>query len=391
MKKALVVDPFSGASGDMFLGALVSVGAPFDLLKRTLLAVPALEKVSVKQHMVSRGVFAATRIEITCPPERAHRSLSVILEIIDEADLKDQVKAGAAKTFTLLARAEAKVHGCDVEEIHFHEVGALDAIADIIGVHVAVDLLDNPAGLVRPIALGSGTTQTEHGEIPVPSPATLELLSGYEVQFSDIAEELVTPTGAALISSLCRPLDPASLITAGAVGYGAGGRDRDGLPNVLRVILGKTDEGKGRVCIITSTVDDMSPEVYGYLMDQLFAQGALEVYYCPVMMKKSRPGVEVTLITEEHNAYRLADFLMSNTTTLGVRVSREERIELSRRKVAVETDFGTIEIKIGERPDGTELVSPEYESCREAAVRSNARLLDVYEAARRAWHEKRQK
>jgi uncharacterized protein (TIGR00299 family) protein len=387
MNKVIVLDPVSGISGDMTLGALVEVGAPFDALAETLHAMPVLEKVRIDRKTVRRGPFEATHVVVECPEEHAHRTLADVRQIVEEAPLKERVKNGAIDTFTRLASAEARVHGQDVNEVHFHEVGALDAIVDIVGAHVALDLLGNPEGMVRPITLGRGATESEHGPIPVPAPATVELLSGYRVQFEGLNEELVTPTGAAILASRFRPLDPGAIVVPDRVGYGAGTRDREGMPNVLRAILGEVEGARGHVCVVKSTVDDMNPEVYGFLMEQLFVNGALDVYYDSVMMKKNRPGVEVTLICEEKDVYRLSSMLMSHTTTLGVRIQREERIELPRRTGAVDTAYGSIDVKIARRPDGTESASPEYESCRKAALANNVSLLEVYEAVQRAWKE----
>ena len=388
MKKALLLDPFSGISGDMFLGALVDVGVPFEELHKLLVSVPVLSGVTAQCETVTRGVMRAVRIKVSCPPEHEHRSLSTIKAIIDDADLKETVKRGAIETFTRLARAEAKVHGTDIERVHFHEVGALDAIFDIVGAHVALDLLGRPDCLTRPVTLGCGTTTSEHGEIPLPAPATLELLEGYPVKFSERAEELVTPTGAAILASTCEVLSPSVLFTPGRTGYGAGSRERQGLPNLLRVTLGSVEERKPAVCIVTSTIDDMNPEVYGFVMEQLFANGALEVYYNPILMKKSRPGVEVTMITEEEDLPRLTNILLSATTTLGVRVHREERVELERRKDSVDTEYGTIVVKIARRPGGEETISPEYESCKQAAERAAVSLMRVYDAARESWSKR---
>ena len=389
MKNIILVDPFSGASGDMFLGALVDVGAPFEAIKSALLEIPELAGVAMEQETVTRGVFSATRIRVECPEENVHRSLSTIRGIIENAPLKDAVKRGAIDTFTRLAEAEAKVHGFDIEEVHFHEVGALDAIVDIVGTHVALDLLGTPAGYARPLTLGTGSTQSAHGEIPVPAPATLELLSDHRVRFTERAEELVTPTGAAIIAAGFAPLAADARVTPKKIGYGAGSRETGGLPNVLRVILGQLDEAKGHVCIITSTIDDMNPEIYGYLMDNLFSEGALEVYYNPVFMKKNRPGLEITLITEERDVYAVADYLMANSTTLGVRINREERVELERRKDTVETKFGIVDIKVASRPDGRETMSPEYESCKLVAEKANVNLLSIYQAVQKAWEKRR--
>jgi uncharacterized protein (TIGR00299 family) protein len=388
MKKALIVDPFSGISGDMFMGALVDAGAPFDKLRETLLAIPVLSGLEVAKESVTRGVFAATRIKVACPEEKAHRGVSGIRDIIAKADLSERVKKGAVKTFKRLAEAEAKVHGSDVDAVHFHEVGALDAIFDIVGAHLALELLGNPVTYCTTLVLGTGTTQSAHGEIPVPAPATVELLSGHRIVFSDRDEELVTPTGAAIVASCFAPIDRSKAVTPARVGYGAGSRERRGMPNVLRAIVGSVEAPGGHVCIVTSTIDDMNPELYGEVMDKLFGIGALDVYYNAVMMKKNRPGLEITVITEERDIYLITDFLLGETTTLGVRVNREERVELERHKDTVETPYGTVDVKIAERPGGRRTMSPEYESCKAAAKSADVGLLEVYEAARRAWDEK---
>jgi len=385
MKDALILDPFSGISGDMFLGAMVDVGVDFDALRTSLLKIPALEKVSAESETVTRGVFTATRVIVECPHEHAHRGLSAIREIIDAADLPARVKSGAIDTFTRLAAAEAKVHGHDIEKVHFHEVGALDAIFDIVGMHVALDQLDYPKGFTRPLSLGSGSVQSAHGEIPLPAPATTELLSGHNVRFTERTEELVTPTGAAIVASAFEPLSSDVTVVASRVGYGAGTRESDGMPNVLRIIRGSVDTARRHVCVVTSTIDDMNPEMYGYLMEKLFAEGALDVYYNSIMMKKNRPGTEVTIITEERDVYRIADILMGESTTLGVRITREERAELKRHKEEIETTYGKILVKVADRPGGGQRMSPEYDSCKAAAERARVDLLTVYEEAKRVW------
>ncbi len=388
MTKTLLIDPFSGASGDMFLAALVDVGAAFETIQNTVLGIPELGSVRAEVRKVTRGVFAATRIEVTCPEEHHHRSISKIRKIIEGSGLSAKVKSGAIGTFDLLADAEAKVHGSDREDVHFHEVGALDAMFDIIGAHVALETLGGPLCLTRPVSLGTGTTTCQHGEIPIPAPATIELLSRHKVRFTERQEELVTPTGAAIIAALFKPLGPDALFTPKRVGYGAGTRENEGLPNVLRAMTGTLEEIPARVCIVTSTIDDMNPEIYGYVMDRLFAEGCLDVYYNPVMMKKNRPGVEITVITEEKDVYRITDFLMTHTTTLGVRVDREERVELRRHQDTVETSYGTVNVKVAERPGGVETISPEFESCKTVAESAGVPLMEVYEAAKRAWEKR---
>jgi len=388
MTKALVIDPFSGVSGDMFLASLVDLGVPFDAVRRTVLDITVFEGVRADTERVSRGVFEAVRVTVECPPSHEHRSVTDIRKIVEASSLNHGVKTSIMKTFDALAGAEAKVHGCGRDEVHFHEVGALDAMFDIFGAHVALDLLGNPACYTRPIALGTGKTTCQHGEIPLPAPATLELLGGFEVRFTDRDEELVTPTGAAIVASRFVPLPADALVVPARVGYGAGTREGKGLPNVLRSILCKIEARPAHVSILTSTIDDMNPEVYGYLMEQLLGRGALDVYYTPVMMKKNRPGVEITVIAEEKDTASLVDYLMTETTTLGVRIHREERVELPRRRETVVTRYGEVAVKVAERPGGAETMSPEYESCRALAGKTGVPLIEIYEAARKAWSDR---
>jgi uncharacterized protein (TIGR00299 family) protein len=390
MKKALLIDPFSGASGDMLLAALVGLGVSCDALGRALAGVPELAQVKLEKRQVRRGMFGAVQIGMSFPEEPSHRHLKKILEIIDRTEFDGRVKDSAGRTFQRLAEAEAKVHGSTIEDVHFHEVGAVDAIVDILGFYAALDLLNVGSCYYTRLVFGSGTVQCAHGQIPVPVPATVELLTGHEVAFSNREGELITPTGAALIATAFEPLPADRHIRMDKVAYGAGSRETEGLPNVLRAVLGEVVESPRQVAIITCTIDDMNPELYGFLMDKLFTQGALEVYYSSVMMKKNRPGLEVTVITELAVCDSICQFILAETTTLGLRLSREERIELDRRKVRLDTPYGKVELKIGRLPDGREKVSPEYESCRAAAESSGASLLEVFEAARLAWERGKQ-
>jgi uncharacterized protein (TIGR00299 family) protein len=388
MTKSLVIDPFSGVSGDMFVASLADLGAPFDEIRASILAIPVFGGVRAELTRVSRGVFDAARVTVECPQTREHRSLSDIRKIVKNAALSERAKTGIIRTFEILAGAEAKVHGCAPDEVHFHEVGALDAMFDIFAAHLSLEALGSPACYTRPIALGAGKTVCAHGEIPVPSPATLEILGGFEVGFTGRDEELVTPTGAAIVASLFKPLGPDALVVPQKVGYGAGTREGKGLPNVLRAILCDIEARPRHVSIMTCTIDDMNPEVYGYLMETLLGRGALDVYYAPVMMKKNRPGVEVTVIAEEKDTSRVVDCLMSETTTLGVRVHREERVEIPRKRETVDTPYGEVAVKVAERPGGVQTMSPEYESCRALALEAGVPLISVYEAARKAWNDR---
>ena len=389
MKKTLLIDPFSGAGGDMILAGLVDAGMPADVLREAVLSVPVLSQASLEVRPVVRGMFAARQLHVVLPDDHTHRGLSAVTDIIAAAPLSDGVKDGAVDTFTRLARAEAKVHGKTVDEIHFHEVGALDAILDVVGFHAAVEHLGIEAFYYTELTLGSGSTKSAHGEIPLPSPATVELLSEHPVTFSKRKQELVTPTAAAIIASRFSPLPCDLRVRPVRVGYGAGTREEAGMPNILRVMVGESMDIPSHVAILTSTIDDMIPEFYGHVMECLFAEGALEVYFNPVMMKKNRPGIEVTVIAERRDVDRLSALLLTQTTTIGLRVHYEERVELVRRSARVDTEFGLIDVKVVALPNGAERASPEFECCRVAALEADVPIIQVYEAASRAWHQQK--
>jgi uncharacterized protein (TIGR00299 family) protein len=391
MSRLLLIDPFSGASGDMLLAALVDAGAPLEALREQVLSIPALSKLSVDVEDVRRGAFAARRLRVDMPHEHAHRGLSDVLAIVDgAAEISDAVRERARETFTRLAEVEARMHGTTVDEVHFHEVGALDAILDVVGFYVLAEALGVTGFAYTNIVLGGGRAKSAHGEIPVPSPATLELLAGHPVQFSGRGEELVTPTAAAIISAVFKPVGKDASFVGHHYGYGAGSRENaEGLPNVLRVVVGETAPASHQLAVIRCTIDDMNPELYGHVMQSLFDAGALEVYTSPVQMKKNRPGTELTVICEYHISDAVADRLMLETTTLGVRLALEERLELARRADTVETPLGTARVKIATLPGGGERMSPEYESCRELAAASGRPLLEVFDIVRTYWHKVR--
>ena len=390
MSRALVLDAFSGAAGDMLLAALLDAGASIETLRTFAVSVPALAKVKIDVETVRRGAFAAKLLKVDLPREHAHRGLSDITTIIDSATLSPVVAVHARNTFAKLAAAEAKVHGTSIEKIHFHEVGALDAILDVVGFFVLAESLGVASFHYTTLAVGQGgTVHGAHGEMPVPAPATLELLAGHRVTFTDRREELMTPTAAAIIAAAFQPLAPDAGWVQSAVGYGAGTRESAGMPNVVRVALGEiAGAAAGASCdvsIIRCTIDDMNPELYGDLMQRLFDAGALDVYYTSVMMKKNRPGTEITVLCEHDGLDRVSTVVLTHTTTLGLRVSREARVELERRVDTVQTEWGNARIKVAVRPDGSETGSPEYESCREIAARTGRTLSDVYDAVKRAW------
>jgi len=390
MSRVLLIDPFSGASGDMLLAALIDAGAPLDEVRERLLGIAELSGAKIDIEPVMRGHFAARRLVLDLPHDHAHRGLEDITRIIAAAPgLSETVRERARATFTRLAMAEARMHGKSVETVHFHEVGALDSILDIIGFHVAAEAIGIESFRYTRLVLGGGSISSAHGEIPVPAPATLELLRGHPISFSGRDEELVTPTAAAIIATVFSAIEPGESVTADNHGYGAGTRESDGLPNILRVLVGEKVSRPRTLTVIRCTIDDMTPEVYGHVMESLFKAGAREVYFHPVIMKKNRPGIEATVLCEDADATRIAEHIMAETTTLGVRVAREERVELERRADTVDTPLGTAKVKLAVLPGGDERMSPEYESCRELAASSGKPILEVYDIVRVAWRASR--
>ncbi|MFQ5599434.1 MAG: nickel pincer cofactor biosynthesis protein LarC [Candidatus Krumholzibacteriia bacterium] len=454
----LVFDCPSGISGDMTLGALVDLGLPLDTIAEALRSLP-LEGYRLRRSQVTRNSIAAMRVHVEVDGETRHhhRHLHDVIEILESGTLPRRARGWAVAVFRELAEAEAAAHRVPVGQVHFHEVGAVDAIVDIAGTCVGLHLLCEMHGVrtfrTSQIRVGRGSVRTEHGVMPVPPPATLRLLEGFPVQFGDSEGERVTPTGAAILSALTRPLAGAP-IRVRATGYGAGSREFADAPNVLRLLLceperaaehedlpdwetplptsgtrrfpGAADvraEGAGtagsdaasssaaaassvspdapgrvseptrpaagegakpgRVGVLATTIDDMVPEFYGHLMARLFAEGALDVFYTPIHMKKDRPATQVTVIAEPEDAHRLADVLLNESSTLGVRIAYEERVELPRRLKTVRTEYGEIRVKVALRPDGKLRSVPEYESVRRAAEAAGVPIADVYGAALR--------
>ncbi|MDH3196634.1 MAG: nickel pincer cofactor biosynthesis protein LarC [Candidatus Krumholzibacteria bacterium] len=392
MTRALVIDPFSGAGGDMLIAALVDAGAPLEAIREQVLSMPALAGASLDAPAVKRGAFAARQLAVELPHDHTHRGLPEVTAIIDAAPvLSPAVRARAKETFTRLAETEAKLHGTTPDRVHFHEVGALDAILDVTGFYVAAEALGVERFFyTRLVVGGGGEADTAHGKVPVAAPATIELLRDHAIAFSHRTEELLTPTAAAIIATVFSALGEDRRVTPRATGYGAGTRvgAPDALPNILRVIVGDIEEAPRRLAVIRCTIDDMNPELYGHAMHSLFAAGALEVYTAPVHMKKNRPGVELTVIGEEHDAARLSEWILAHTTTLGVRVAREERVELERRQEKVETALGPANVKVARLRDGGERASPEYESCRALAEQTGRPLTEIYDLVKRAWEER---
>ncbi|HEX8560121.1 MAG TPA: nickel pincer cofactor biosynthesis protein LarC [Pyrinomonadaceae bacterium] len=397
--RTLYFDCFAGISGDMTLGALVAAGADARELKGrlALLDVPGYE---VEFETVDRSGISATRAVVRLTrDEKHHRHLSDIEKIIRGSRLGDSVKERALKIFGRLAEAEARVHNVPVERIHFHEVGAVDAIVDVVGACIGFELLGVESFRSSALHVGSGMVEMAHGRFPVPPPAVAELLRGAPVYSTDVAGELVTPTGAAVVAAVCEGFGPMPRMRVEATGYGAGARDYKNFPNVLRVIVGEAEAESGagggggspsdeELLMVETNVDDVSPQVLGHLMERALAAGALDCFFTHVQMKKNRPGVLVSVLCRPPEREALTALLFEETPTLGVRAYGVSRRALERESVTVETEFGTIAVKVGRDGRGRVLVAaPEFEECRAAALARGVSLRDVQEAARAAFRE----
>ena len=386
--KTLYFDCFAGISGDMTLGALVSAGVE----ERALLAQLALldvEGFEVSFETVDRSGIGATRAHVRTRHEHHHRHLSDILKIIGDSRLSEPVKARAANIFTRLAEAEARVHNLPVEKIHFHEVGALDAIVDVVGACVGFELLGIEKFISSPLHVGSGMVEMAHGRFPIPPPAVAELLRDAPIYATDIKGELVTPTGAAIITSVCTEFGSLPAMRLGATGYGAGGREYEKFPNVLRVLIGETaDAGlTEKALVIETNIDDSSPQLLGYLMEQALSRGALDCFFTPAQMKKNRPGVLVSILCRAEEREAMFDLLFAETTTIGVRCYEVERRALRRESVQVATRFGDVGVKLARLNGRVVSAMPEFEDCRAAAVRAGVPLKIVETEARTIYQQ----
>jgi uncharacterized protein (TIGR00299 family) protein len=390
--RTLYFDCFAGISGDMTLGALVAAGADARALKEGL-ALLDLEGYRVEFETVDRSGISATRAVVSVTKdEKPHRHLRDVLAIIEGSRLGDSVKRRASEIFGRLAAAEARVHNVAIERVHFHEVGAVDAIVDVVGACIGFELLGVERFTASALHVGSGTVEMEHGRFPVPPPAVAELLRGVPVYSTEIKGELVTPTGAAIVATLCESFGPLPVMRVEASGYGAGTREYEKFPNVLRVLVGETegagvevDNGDEELVVVETNLDDVSPQVLGHLMEQALASGALDCYFTNVLMKKGRPGVLVSILCLPRDREALTRLLFEETPTLGVRSYEVRRRALERESVTVETEFGRIAVKVGRMSGRVSSATPEFEECREAALRAGVALRVVQDAARAAY------
>ena len=387
--KVAYFDCFSGISGDMTLGALIDAGVTVERLRAELagLQVPGWE---ISAEKVWKNGMAATFASVTSHERQTHRGLTQILEILNKSSLDSSVRERAATVFRTLGEAEAGVHDVPLEKIHFHEVGAVDAIVDIVGACVGFAALGIEKFVCSPLNVGGGTAKMAHGVLPVPAPATATLLLGKPTYSNGVQRELVTPTGAAIVSTVCDSFGPQPAMTVSAIGYGAGSADLEGQPNVMRLMIGEAartvvpgfDE---EIAVIEANLDDMNPQIYGYFLEKALAAGALDVYTTPVQMKKNRPGTLLTLLCRPSDASALMSLVFAETTTFGARTYRAQRRTLPRESVSVHTRYGDVRMKLS-RVNGTiQHAAPEYDDCRKLALEKNVPLQNVISDALRSY------
>ena len=437
------LDCFSGISGDMFLGALVDAGVPPDLFHKAVAALDVGATLSISR--VDRAGIAATKVDVMVngvkdmPREEVlqnthaaghshegqggatgaahshthsdgtththehgqHRGLDEILRIIAGAPISEGAKRMSSRIFVSLGTAESKVHNVAVEQIHFHEVGAADAIVDVVCAAIGAEALAVDRFVCSPLNVGSGTVECAHGVMPVPAPATLELLKGVPMYAGEVQKELVTPTGAAIVRELAASFEPYPLMTVERIGYGAGTRDFAGHANVLRVTVGEAiasssaaSEADGRpladaeVVVLEANLDDLNPQIIGYMVEQLLAEGALDVFTTPVQMKKSRPGTLLTVLAAPEEEQVLRSLIFRESSTLGVRSRREKRHVLTRRHEIIQTQWGDVRIKIGSMAGSDSQIAPENEDCRRIAAEHHVPLKVVIQEALRRYSDK---
>jgi pyridinium-3,5-bisthiocarboxylic acid mononucleotide nickel chelatase len=382
------VDCFSGISGDMVLGAFVDMGVPTQWLAKAIRGL-SIGEIEIVARDVKKNGIGAKQIAVL-EKERSHsRSYGDIIAIIENATLGDKVKNKALDIFSRIADAEARVHRCQKDDVHFHEVGAVDSIVDIVGAALCLDYFNIQSVSSSPLPLGSGFVDCAHGKLPVPAPATLEILKGVPVYGGPFDGEVVTPTGAGIIASLSQGFGPIPDMAIAHVGYGSGSQDCRDRPNLLRILIGEkiestTDSGHDDVCVVETNIDDMNPELFGHLLEMLFQEGALDVCYTPVLMKKNRPGTKVEVLCPPEKRVDMVRRLFSETTTIGVRYHLVHRHTLMRTICQVATCFGEIQVKCTTGLRGRKQYAPEYEACKRVALERNIPLKMVYEAVSNA-------
>jgi len=391
--KAAYFHCFAGASGDMILGALLDAGLDLETLKESLARLSLSHYRLEARKVVKRGVGGTQAVVEVDDHHHGHhhRHLHHIEEIIGGSGLDEAVREKSLAIFRRLAEAEAKVHRTTVEHIHFHEVGAMDAIIDVVGAVAGLSALGIRRVFCSPLHVGAGTVECAHGVLPVPAPATAELVRGKPVYSTGVEGELLTPTGAAILTTLAEDFGPMPLMTVEGIGYGAGTSD-PAIPNLLRMVVGDMEAParnylSDRVAVLEANIDDMSPQIYDHLVSKALEAGALDVYFASVQMKKNRPGTLLTLVCPPDRVEAFADLLFRETTSIGLRWRVEDRLKLHRKIREVSTSYGTIRVKASGEGERLLSVTPEYEDCRRAACEKGVPLKEVMEEARRAARE----
>jgi uncharacterized protein (TIGR00299 family) protein len=384
--KIAYFDCFSGASGDMILGALIDAGLDIQALREGLKGLH-LSDYELQVTRVRKGAVQATDVQVVLSSEVTERRIATVETMIREGELPEEIKETSMAIFRRLVTVEAGIHGISSEDAYLHEVGGTDAIVDVAGALLALRLLGVEKVYASRLPLGHGFVRCAHGLLPLPAPATLELLKGVPVIQVDAEGELVTPTGAAILTALVEEFGRFPEMTVESIGYGAG-KSEFSFPNLLRVLVGTTHpqlaESREMVVLLETNLDDMNPEFYDHIMEALFAAGALDVYLQPIQAKKNRPAVLLSVLCHPQVAGQLSSIIFAETTTLGIRQQTMERACLNRETVVVETPFGQLRIKVARRGDQTINLSPEYEDCRRLALEKKKPLKDVYAAAEAA-------
>jgi hypothetical protein len=375
----LYFDCFSGASGDMILGALIDAGAPVAEVTAAISALP-VERTGFSRARVMRGAIEAESVTIEIPDDASHRSYRDIATMVKEAALPEAVRDRALRTFEILAVAEGKVHGIAPDDVHFHEVGALDTIADVVGAAAALEHFAPTMTVASPIPIGTGTIESAHGTIPIPAPAVTEILAGVPLVAGGVGE-VITPTGAAILKAACDRFGDPPPMTLRTTGYGAGSRDLS-TPNVLRVLVGNPVESdRGGHVLLEANIDDMSPELIPYAIDVLIREGAVDAWSTPIVMKKGRPAITLSAIVAHEHRERVLDAFYRETTTFGVRSSPLEKDELLREWVEVAIDGHLVRVKLARRGSQVVTVAPEFEDASRAARATGIPLKEIYQRA----------
>jgi pyridinium-3,5-bisthiocarboxylic acid mononucleotide nickel chelatase len=384
--KIAYFDTIGGISGDMTLAACISAGVRLDELTKEIDKLQ-LKGIEIKSFQVSYHGVNAVRVEVVSNEKHHHRGLQEINKIIDESNLRSEIKNKSKKIFFTLAQAEATVHRVPIEKIHFHEVGAIDSIVDIVGAVICLDKLGVQSVYSSPLKLGSGGfVQSEHGNLPIPAPATIEVLKNYPITFTILQYELTTPTGAAIIKSLSSGMLDSKKMITDVIGYGAGARELKEIPNLLRLVVGEIDERYDEeIIILEANIDNMNPEIYPYVIEMLMSAGALDAYLIPVIMKKGRPANILSAICDRSKLEELKKIFLTETTTLGVRISVSQRFKVERCEEKIETSFGSVKVKIS-KIDENKRIMPEFEECRRIAQKYNLPLIEVYKIINKEIH-----